>query len=282
MSDSEDLKQQEVDEYADWDLFIPLVADDADSAGFRIKDAPGGESERVFITGYDRRNATAVRGRLFHVVHGVIGNGSNKPATLIVFEWLFVPGRLGHRFREVNIDVTFAPRGSRPGRMPGADMSGYTPEVKAVAPNVPIKSYFASRDVTKETGKKAGLTLGYAPYASFSPEVSGKTTEVTARTDYRFVAGYPAFVNKTWGEPNSVHWTLQENSSQESGTPHLLRTAVLVQRQAGDYGMFSAAIDTSVNVSVLVDAAEALRKLVKLVPNDDPVSFDPKPVKDDQ
>ena len=42
--------------------------------------------------------------------------------------------------------------------------------------------------------------------------------------------------------------------------------------------MFSATIKTSVKVSVLSDGAESLRKLVGLIPKDDPVYFDPRAV----
>ncbi|PNP40279.1 hypothetical protein TGAMA5MH_07808 [Trichoderma gamsii] len=267
---------ENADEYADWNMYMPLIADDADNAGFRIKNAPGGESHRVLITGYDRPKATAVRGRLFHVVHGIMGNGNSNPATLIVFEWLLIPGRLRRRFRDVSIDVTFSPCGRRPGKKLDADLSSYTPKVMSIAPSVPLKSYFSSRDVTRETQNKVAINLGYQPYASFSPEISKKSTEVTFRTDYRFVAGYASLVKKTWGEPNSVHWTLQENAPQESGVPYVLRTAVVIQRVVGDYGLFSAAVNITVNVSVIENATETLKKLVGLVPDDDPVTFDPK------
>ncbi|RYO85042.1 hypothetical protein DL766_007924 [Monosporascus sp. MC13-8B] len=271
-------ERKEQDPFAEWNMRMPLIEDHADEAGFRIKNHPNGEKHRVHLTGYDRPGAMAVRGRLFHVVHGILGNGSSTPATLIVFEWLFVPGKLGRRFREVEIDVTFAPHGRRPGTMPDDDLSEYTPQVRAVAPDVPVKSYISGRGVTSEMTITGALRAGYEPFVAFTPEASRKKTETTERTDYRFAAGYPAFVNKMWGEPNSVHWTLQENAPQESGTPHLVRTAVLLQRTAGDGGSFSATIETSAHVSVLADAAEKLRKAVGSIPKDDPVYFDPRPI----
>ncbi|KAI0436065.1 hypothetical protein F4803DRAFT_543467 [Xylaria telfairii] len=271
------MNPQTVDKRADWN--IPLIADEAGDAGFRIKDAPGGEPHRLLMTGYDRPNATAVRGRLFHVVHGAMGNRNKKPATLIVFEWEFVPGRLGLRFKEVEIDVTFVACGSRPGELLDADLSGYTPHVRAVMPNVPIKSYISPRAVTEEKGKKLALGLGYAPFFSLNPEGSTKSIEVTNRTDYRFVAGYSTLVGRNWGDPDSVHWTLQENAPQQSGIPHRVRTAVLLEREAGDYGTFSATVKTRAHVSFTTDTGEALRRAVGLVPKDDPVSFDPKSTK---
>ncbi|KAJ0116029.1 hypothetical protein J7T55_004973 [Diaporthe amygdali] len=266
------------DPFAEWDICMPLIADDADDAGFRIKNHPKGEMHRVHLTGYDRPNATAVRGRLFHVVHGSLGEGNSVPATLIVFEWLLVPGKTGQRFREVEIDVTFAPDGRKPGTSSEDDLSECTPQVRAVAPNVSIKSYTTGRKVTSENSVKASMRVGYEPFAAVTPEASRKQTETTERTDYRFMAGYPAFVKKRYGEPNSVHWTLQENVPQESGVPHIVRTAVLLQRTTGDSGIFSATINTSVHISVLADAAEMLRKAVGSVPKNDPVYFDTRPL----
>ena len=97
------------------------------------------------------------------------------------------------------------------------------------------------------------------------------------RTDYRFIAGFPSYDNKNWGDPNAVHWTFQENVPQESGTPHVVRTAVLLQRQAGDFGVFTATFKISADVSIAHNAMEAIRRAVGIVPNDDAVYFDPTP-----
>ncbi|KAH8585407.1 hypothetical protein B0O99DRAFT_530958 [Bisporella sp. PMI_857] len=260
---------------------MPLIVEDGDTS-FRIKNTPGGETNRLLLTGYDRHHSTATRGRLFHVVHGTMStkNSDNEPATLIVFEWLFVPGRLGHRFREVEIDITFSAYGCRPGISPRDDLSAFTPEVKSVAPDMPIISCVSERGVTMESSMKEALSVGYTPYVSFSPEKARTVTEVTERTDYRFIAGYPAFVENTRGAPNSLHWTLRENAPRETGTPHCVRTAVLLRRRDRDGAVFSAKIKTSANISVLYDAVDSLRKAVGTIPSDDPVYFDPKPVAD--
>jgi hypothetical protein len=58
-----------------------------------------------------------------------------------------------------------------------------------------------------------------------------------------------------------------------------VRTAVLLQRNPADHnGMFSATIKTSAKSSVVADGVVSVLKLVKLIPNDDPVFFDPTPV----
>ncbi|KAI0436714.1 hypothetical protein F4803DRAFT_541254 [Xylaria telfairii] len=275
MSSSEE--DQDVDEYAAWDIVMPLMADNSDGADFKIKNKPGGETHRVIVTGHDRLGTTtAVRGRLYHVIHGILGGGSDDPATLIVFEWLLVPGKLGHRFREVNIDVSFAPHGRRPGMGPGDDLADYTPEVKTVVPHVPIKSLFSVADVRTEESKTLRLTVGYDPLVALTPEISKRSSESTQRTSYRFAAGLATFKNKKWGEPNAVHWKLHENQSQESGAPHIVRTAVLLRRQPGDDGQFTAKVRTNVHVSWMQDAVESLRNTFGS--RDDPIYFDPVPI----
>lgn len=279
MASIEHPSNKDSDPYADWDIFIPLVENDDDEAHYLIHNEPGGEDHRIHITGYDRHASNAVFGRLYHVVHGIVGGGSTKPATLIVFEWLLIPNKLGHRFRKVDIDVTFAVKGGRPGQLPEADLSRYTPQVKTVAPNVPIRSFFSGRDVTEQTGQKLGLNAGYAPFVTVNPEVSHSTTDVTSRTDFRFAAGHPAMEARTWGDPDSVHWTLHENAPQRSGTQSQVRTAVLLHRLPGDAnGAFTAVVKTKVEVSRLEDAMEKLKDLVGLVPRDDPLNFNPRPI----
>ncbi|KAI1438056.1 hypothetical protein GGR50DRAFT_522511 [Xylaria sp. CBS 124048] len=278
MSEMEDPANGELSQFTDWDIFIPLVSDNADKAGFRIKNNPAGEPHRVHITGFDR-NTTAIRGRLFHVVHGTVGSGDLTPATLVVFEWSFFPGRLGHRFREVQIDVTFRACGSRRGKQPGDDLSLDTPEVISVAPDA-HRSCISEGLITTETEFKAGLNLSQSPLAAASLEKSQKVSEAKTRTHYRSITGYPYFMNSDWGKPDGVHWTMLENASQQSGMLHKVRTAVILHRRAGDYGMFSANVKTSAHVSFLNDAAEAIRKAVGLVPHDDPLFFDPESAKD--
>ncbi|KAI1152885.1 hypothetical protein F4825DRAFT_417493 [Nemania diffusa] len=83
MSDLKHPDNKESNKYARWEVFSPLIADDADQAGFRTKNEPG-EFHRVLITGYDCSGMTAVHSRLFYVVHSIIGNRNTNPATLLV------------------------------------------------------------------------------------------------------------------------------------------------------------------------------------------------------
>ncbi|KAH6634624.1 hypothetical protein B0J18DRAFT_453334 [Chaetomium sp. MPI-SDFR-AT-0129] len=242
------------------------------------------EAHRIYLTGYDRAaDITAVRGRLVHVTHGTLVPTSNsptnpsRPATLIVFEWLLIPGRLGRRFKEVNIDVTFSAEGKRQGAYTPRDIERFTPSVEKVAPSVPLKTRVTARGVTQEVSIKGKLMVGYPPIVQAGPEVSKRTRVDMTKLDFTFAAGYPTFVKKSGGEPNSVHWTLRENASEESGLPSLVRTAVLVKRRERDnLGQFKADITANVKASRVGDRVESFRKLVGLAPKDDPLLFDPR------
>ncbi|KAF2494951.1 hypothetical protein BU16DRAFT_446900, partial [Lophium mytilinum] len=233
--------------------------------------------ERIYTTGYDRNPAeTAVLGRLFHVVHGYTRDGEDPPATLIVFEWNLRPGPLPRRFREVNIEVTFAARELRPGMLPSEDLTAYDPGVVKVGPEVPLQQSAITYTVDKTTGRKIGLSVGFGGYVSVNPEVSSETKKSgIQRIDYNVQAGYPFFANKNCGQPNGVIWTFQENATQESGLPRVVRTAVLLERFDDDFGAFEAKIQTTSHISVVEDAKETLRRAVGKVPVDDPVTFYP-------
>ncbi len=270
-------EQDDID-FADWDICMPLVGDAGHNAGFRIKNMRG-ETERPNITGNDRDgNATAVLGRLYHVVHGFRREGRDPPATLIVFEWGLRPGPLPRRFREVEIEVIFAAHGLRLGMLPTEDLSGFDPAVVKVGPSVPSESSPITYTVGKTSGGSLGLSVGLGGYAALEPEVHRETTKSgIQRIDYSVQAGYPLLKNKNSGQPNGVLWTFQENSTRKSGLPRVIRTAVLLERYNRDFGAFKANVKTTTHVSVMEDAKEALRRAVGKFPIDDPVIFDPEP-----
>jgi hypothetical protein len=262
---------------AEWDIYMPLIGDAGHDAGFRMKNEHF-ETERICMTGYDRKaTETAVLGRVYHVVHGFTRECRNPPATLIVFEWLLRPGPLPQRFREVNIEVVFAARGLRPGMLPGEDLTIFDPAVVKVGPTVPLQQSPITYRVDKTSGISLGLNLGFGGCISLEPEVSYETTKSDIqRMDYSVQAGFLLLANKSSGPPNGVVWSFQENATQESGLPRLVRTAVLVERHRRDFGAFEATIKTTTHISFIQDAKEKLKRAVGKIPVDDPVLFDPK------
>ncbi|KAK4465298.1 hypothetical protein QBC42DRAFT_343926 [Cladorrhinum samala] len=261
----------------DWEIFAPLVEDSELDAVPCIPNKPG-EVHRVDLTGYDRPDVPCVRGRLFHVVHGLLssnGEGGKIPATLIVFEWEFhlqlSPGH--HRFRQVDIKVVFESAGDSPG---GALNGHYAaPRVLEVAPRAPIKSLVRTRTVTPmAVGGK--IALGFAPFVAVETSMANSAEgNTTSMTDYRLITGIPVFSTPDSSHADAATWTLHENESLKSGVQSPVRTAVLVERQAGDCGKFSATVKTKAELSSLrARAAEKFRKWTGLVPVDDKVYFD--------
>lgn len=263
--------------YDDWDISMPLIGDNGDNAGFRIKNVDG-ETERVNITGYDRNpRGAAVLGRLYHVVNGYKRDGRGSAATLIVFEWLLRPGHVGKRFHEVQIDVVFAASGLRPGMLPRDDLKYYDPGVISVGPTVPLTSSATVYVVEQRTGIKLGLNVGIIG-STINPELSHERVESNIqRVDYSVQEGYPVYVNKNRGLTDGVHWTFMENSKQQSGLPRLIRTAVLLDRRENDLGAFECNFKTTAYISVFESLAENLRRAVGRVPWDDPVMINPAP-----
>lgn len=264
----------------EWDFTMPLVAANEEGADFKHKNKGGVETHRVNITGYDKNpRATVVKGRLLHVVHGYNAGGKGTPSTLIVFEWLFVPGERGRRFREVQIDVVFAAKGPRSGLGAGGDLSDWDPSVETVSPSIPQQSYVTSYGRTDKTDSEISLTGGYQPFVGVTPKYSKGSTVTVERTDYRFVAGFPTYVGKHTGDPNAVHWTLLENETQISGLPSIARTAVLLHRQKRDFGKFVAKVSTTADVSILENLKDKIRRAIG--EKDDPIIFDPAPPRAD-
>ncbi|KAK3390878.1 hypothetical protein B0H63DRAFT_520086 [Podospora didyma] len=280
MSQNSTLEEGDVD-FAEWDIAMPLIGDAGDDAGFRMKNLKN-ETERPMITGYDRSpHDTIVLGRLYHVVNGYMHGADSEPATLIVFEWMFRKGKLGRRFREAHINVTFAAHGLRQGMFPGDEIDFYDPDVVKVNPTVPRESDPVTYTVDKKTGFKLGASLGYNGIASVDPEMSKETAESgITRIDYRVQQGFPLYVKRESGPMDGAHWSFFENVKAESGLPHLVRTAVLLQRRDYDEtGPFAATFTTVTSVSVWEDAKEKFKRAVGMVPRDEPVHIDPSPRK---
>ncbi|KAL9020191.1 MAG: hypothetical protein Q9185_002561 [Variospora sp. 1 TL-2023] len=265
--------------FDEWEIGMPLIGDEGDDAGYRIKNL-NDETERVNMTGNDRNTRDpAVLGRLYHIVNGYMRGGCGKPATLIVFEWMLRTGS-AQRFRQTDIDIVFESRGLRDGMFPGDELSFYDPAVVKVGPTVPIESDPVEYTVDQTTGLKLGANVGFNG-ASIDPEMSRNNTESgIRRVDYRLQEGYPLYVKRDSGPMDGAHWTLRENVKAQSGLPRLVRTAVLLERRPGDdEGRFAATISTKVRVSVWENAVEKFRRAVGRVPNDDPVHINPAPRK---
>ncbi|KAI0141144.1 hypothetical protein F4776DRAFT_614274 [Hypoxylon sp. NC0597] len=267
-----------------YEPFEIILADtNEESAHFRLQNEPG-EKQREYITGYDRKGALRVLGKLTDVVHGRSSSSSAEddgvPCTLAVFEFAALgqkPSR--RRYREVQIEIVFAAHGTegRPRvRANPADLSRWDPHVRGLAPHghksLLQTTHKAGRRHAFEVSAEAGMDPLATAGASYTYEISDEVV----RGDCMVVEGTEAFVNRAAGKPNAARFTLRENGSQRSGVPRYLRVAVLLERRAGDEGLFLATVNVRAHVSVFADAGERVRKVMGRIPLDDAVVFDPK------
>ncbi|KAI1408749.1 hypothetical protein F5Y13DRAFT_104920 [Hypoxylon sp. FL1857] len=263
-----------------YEPFEIILADtNEESAHFRLQNEAG-EKQREYITGYDRKNALRVLGRLADVVHGRSADDADTPCTLAIFEFAALgqkPER--RRYREVQIEIVFAAHGTEGrsrARAHAHDLARWDPQVKGLAP----RGHKSLLQTTHKTGRKHGFEVsaeaGMDPLASAGASCSYEISDEVTRGDSMVVEGTEAFVNRSAGKPNAARFTLRENASQKSGVPRFLRVAVLLERRAGDQGLFLATVNVRAHASVFADAGERVRKIMGRIPLDDAVVFDPK------
>ncbi|KAL7629605.1 hypothetical protein AAE478_001127 [Parahypoxylon ruwenzoriense] len=266
----------------DDECFEIILADtNEEAAHYRLQNEPG-ERQREYITGYDRKQALRVLGKLTHVVHGRFSADPDAPlASLAVFEFAALGQTNSRRYREVQIEIVFAAHGTegRPGAARGSsggDLSRWDPKVRSVAPS----GYKALLRTTHTTERKHGFEAqaeaGADPVASAGVKYVYEASDSVERGDRMAVEGTQAFVGRAAGKPNAARFTLRENASQRSGVPRYLRVAVLLERRAADQGLFLAEVNVRAHASVFVDTAERVRRIMGRVPLDDAVCFDPK------
>ncbi|KAI2619316.1 hypothetical protein GGR54DRAFT_139434 [Hypoxylon sp. NC1633] len=279
---------------------IILADSNEESAQYRLQNEPG-ERQREHVTGYDRKDALRVLGKLVHVVHGTAGDDNDNdgeeeegtPCSLAIFEFAALgqkPGR--RRYREVQIEIVFAAHGprssassssssdnSKPSSAVAAkanDLARYDPQVSALAPHGARALHRSTHAARSKHGFEAFAQAGAEPAGTAGARYTYEVGSAASVRDAMAVEGAPAYVGRAAGKPNAARFTLRENESQRSGVPRLLRVAVLLRRRRGDkLGLFVATVAVRARVSVWADAGEIVRRIVGRVPRDDAVVFDP-------
>ena len=214
----------------------------------------------------DRNGRLVVQCDLSEVVHGQLSSdvNSSEPATVIIFDFRFLPTRQSCRFTNVDISVTFRDEKGR---------GWYDPEVRQIAPLGRFSLQPTTKKIELKRSGNASLSGG-----AVVPVGAGFACELTQSVSQTFemrVVGMTTFAKgKASGRKNIARWSLLENTSQTSGVPSYLRTAVLLCRRPGDDegSQFTA----SVEIDARVDFVSSLRNMFGSIPEDDPVIFDPR------
>lgn len=282
---------------------ITLFDSNEEEAGFKFHNATPDEVNRLYLTGYGRKDTTVVRGRLVHMVHGFhdlsfpdhlqldpeeqyynpqlgTAESDQTPCTLMVFEWNMIPGSLEprYRFRTVHITLVFSASHPRVGVPPNGDISLWDPVPKRIVPSEqnPMLSHFTPVNEVSSSGFTLGPTVGYDGIISFNTEFSKSKQVGVQFTSAAAITGQIDHEERTFGEPNAVLFTFFENPKAKTGVPPVVRTAVLLRRQKRDLrGKFTMTIKVSSDVNWWQDSREKARRAIGGRLRDDPVNFDP-------
>ncbi|KAM3064851.1 hypothetical protein ACMFMG_010441 [Clarireedia jacksonii] len=267
---------------------IPLVDVNDENAQTRIdnkRDEHGHViPHRPDVTGSDRKGA-AVRGFMGPIVHGFGSTTDKTPYTLVIFEWFCSKPGHGLRFKEAIIEVSFEAKGTRRkaqsqfemAQRNGGRLADWDPEVVAVAPRGTTYHHPTAHHVTEKRSFEISLKAKYEPFFSAGPKFTWEKTDDAKRADAVQVIGEPAFLGKSRAIANGVRFKFFENSSQGTGVPSYVRTAVLLKRRRNDNGKFVGKVNTEFKVSVVEDAKGAVKDVIRrlLGRRDQPIEFDP-------
>ncbi|KUI72494.1 hypothetical protein VM1G_08016 [Cytospora mali] len=201
----------------------------------------GGEEQGEKVIDEDiRKHGLTVKCDLAQVIHGTFVEGGS-PATLIVFQFAFVPRGNRQRFKDAEITIQFS--------------SG---EVRKMAPD---GSWAMMPSETQQElshsispGLEAGLgaskaTMGYTWQLKTSQNIKHHSTMAGFKRSLK-QAGR---VKKT---DNTVVWGLNENPRTKSGIPSFVQTAVLLVREKADEEPLGQKFKADITIRGEVDSHE--------------------------
>lgn len=230
------------------ELFATVEVGDENS--YRLRNSPG-ENQRQHILQEGKPGDLTVCGDLYSVLHGTLTPGGES-ASLIIMQFRFMGSQSrARRFRDASVRVKFAnadhPLGTQ-----------LDPEVKEIAPE---GQFEMAQETTQEvsTAISAGISV---------PVVQGildlnagleRTTTVTQIGRVRG-SGHKWMEGKRYGKKNTAIWKLSEDNIGKTGTPSLLRTALLVVPQTEDG--FRAIVEIEAHADLRYAAVAKLHRLL--------------------
>ncbi|PLB48741.1 hypothetical protein P170DRAFT_464388 [Aspergillus steynii IBT 23096] len=189
-----------------------------EESGYHMFNAPGQE-QRAHLINQTYPRDRIVKGDLEQVIHGHLTPDGDE-ATLIVAKFSFLGQTPDRRFKYARITWDFSYEGSL-----------NSPEVLDISLDgqfIMNKSTFSSNNgYNADLGVQGGVGVTGSVGAGWT-----RSLEVTVN-DHVSIYGTSRYRDQKVGEPDSARWVLEENASQKSGIPGLIRTAVLLRRQPG-------------------------------------------------
>ena len=186
-------------------------------------------------------NALTVQCDLAQVIHGTWVKGGS-PATLVVFQFAFVPRSNRRRFKEAEISISFS----------AGDVQAITPEntwATLQSEKQEELSHSLSPGLEAAFGP-VNATMGYTWEMSESKTVEGRAS-VVGLTQALGQTG-----SMTRARKNTVFWGLYENPQTDSGIPSFMQTAVLLKRETVEGEPLGQKFSADITISGRVDNRE--------------------------
>jgi len=203
-----------------------------------------------------------VRASLAAVIHG-LDNEDGHPASLIIFNFDFLPVKAEVRFKHAAIAIQFSYQ--------DADEGPIDPQVVNMAPYGLFRLEAASTSIETTITAAPGVTGGLAHLGPVSASASFEQSIVREVKDFATITGWKGVRDRNSGESNTAEWALSENTRTRSGiATHL--TAVVLLRRIDNTSKFLARC--SINVKT-AGGSWAQKILRTSIPLDDPIVFDP-------
>ncbi|TFB02552.1 hypothetical protein CCMA1212_005149 [Trichoderma ghanense] len=178
-------------------------------------------------------NALTVQCDLVQVIHGTMSEGGS-PATLLVFQFAFVPRGNRRRFKEVEINITFS----------AGEVSEITPKgTWATLQSEKQQELTHSVSPGLEAGfGSAKATMGYTWELKETQTIQGRSSVVGSRHSL-MQAG-----NSTRRRMNNIFWGLYENPQTKSGIPSFMQAAALMKGE----GLMWASQDQTFSAEITI------------------------------
>ncbi|KAF2964116.1 hypothetical protein GQX73_g9460 [Xylaria multiplex] len=186
--------------------------------GFIVKgtDLGGEEQPQTIIDENISGDEFIVQCDLAQVIHGTSIEGGT-PATLMVFQFAFVPRGNYRRFKEAEITISFS-----------------AGNVHSIVPNMTHATLLSEKQRELSHSVNPGLEAAFGP----AKATVGYTWELKESS---VIEGHSSVIGvlqqrgqdaRTRARKNTVFWGLYENPQTSSGIPSFIQTAVLLKREA--------------------------------------------------
>ncbi|KAJ2980637.1 hypothetical protein NUW58_g6894 [Xylaria curta] len=233
--------------------------------------------QRRNITGFNQKRPIVIYGSLKETIHGTSAAG--EPHSLIIVCWRIQQRSPKRRLKWVRIRAVFqTTRASLGGNIDAS----YDPIVVSIAPQGTYSMFETPVAQTRDHSIEGGFEAGIDSIQGMAKVIHRKSQSFE-KVDCITINGFERNVYNQQtadglGDPdrcNAVEWQLFENSTVGSGLPTSFCTAVLLKRHQKDESPFTGTFTVRMKINHLTDAWIAVKRLIGIIPCDNPVIFNP-------